>query len=157
MIVFEMLNNKEFMNMILKDKIFDSFETRKVEIKTFTDFEISCNINKSYFTLDEQDSIDRKYCIWSEIKPYIFQLVKGNRQPSYMKIIFSYINTEDIDENAKALFFNMTFENKKILCYTGSSEKLFKLEKTVEIKWDEYIKQFLKQNNIDFFILNQNI
>lgn len=154
MIVFEISNNKIFMNMLLKENIFDNFEVRNIEIQSFIKFEISGLIDNSYFmsseqNLIEQNLIEQKYCLWKELKTIIFQLIKGNKAPKSIKIIFSYKQVDEINENAAALFFNIIFENGKILCTNGCSEKIFSLNKKVENSWDTYIKNFVETNNLN--------
>lgn len=150
MIIFNILDNKSFMHLLLRDKLFDSFEVRNIILNTFTQFEISGVLEKSYFSLDEQEQFSRNFCLWSELKPTVFQLIKGNKQPRYLKIVLSYDNTKlsNICENAAALFLNIVFENGNIICTTGSSEKNFSLDKKVENSWDEYVSGYFKTNNI---------
>lgn len=149
MVVFEISNNKIFMNMLLKENIFDNFEVRNIEIQSFVKFEISGLIDKSYFLPSEQNFSEHKYCLWKELKAIIFQLIKGNKAPKSIKIIFSYKELDEINENAAALFLNIIFENGKILCTNGCSEKIFSLDKKVENSWDIYIKNFFEENNLN--------
>lgn len=152
MINFEIADNKIFMNMLLKENIFDNFEVRNIEIHTFAKFEISGLIDKTYFSLAEQEFITHKYCIWKDLKSIVFQMIKGNKLPKFIKIIFSYEDSKvnEICENAAALFLNIIFENNKIVCTTGCSEKNFSLDKKVENEWDLHIKEFFKTNNIAY-------
>ncbi len=144
MITIDIVNNKNFMNALMKEDIFDNFEVRNIEINTFTKFEISGILNKSYFSLDEQETINRNFCLWKELKPIVFGLIKGSIKPKSIKIIFSYDTNklEEFDNNASALFLNIVFEDNKIICTTGSSQKVFSLDRNVETKWDIYIGNF---------------
>ena len=67
-----------------------------------------------------------------------------------MKIILSPSDeaTAKIHTNAAALFINIIFENGKLSIITGSSEKMFSLDKAVEHSWDEYAARFFKHNGI---------
>ncbi len=145
-------DNKSFMNKLLRESIFDDFEVRKIEVQTFTHFEISGIIDKNFYAVEEQENIKRNFCIWSEIKPIVFNLIKGNKLPRFIKIIFSLDEEKmlQISENAAALFLNISFENNVIICTTGSSQKNFSLDKSVDIAWEEYICEFLKNNDILF-------
>lgn len=149
MIVFEISNNRIFMNLLLKENIFDNFEVRNIEIQTFIKFEISGLIDKNYFSFGEQELITNKFCLWKELKAKVFQLIKGNKLPKSIKIIFSYEPLDTISENAAALFLNIIFENGKILCTTGCSEKFFSLDKKLETNWDNFIKNFFEINNLN--------
>jgi len=151
MTIVEIVNNKNFMNMLFRSYIFDNFEVREVSIKTFINFEINCTLNKEYYSLTEQENIKNQYCLWKDLKPVVFQIIKGNRQPKFIKFIFSLdeVKTQQFDSQAKALFLNVTFDSGKILCVSGCSQKNFSLDKKLEIKWDEYIKEFFYINNIN--------
>lgn len=143
-------NKKEFMAMLLKGNAFDRLLVRSVSIKTNIFYEIDCAINKDWYTAEEQESLTEKYIAWSELRPTIFNIIKGNKLPGYMKIILSPSDeaTAKIHTNAAALFINIIFENGKLSIITGSSEKMFSLDKTVEHSWDEYAARFFKHNGI---------
>lgn len=151
MINFEILDNKSFMNSLLKSSVFDKFEARSIKLCTFTTFEISCILEKSYFSIEQQNSITNKFCLWEDVRPVVFQLIKGSKLPKYIKIILSYDTCKitEISENAASLFLNINFEGNKINCYTGSSEKIFTLKKEVENNWDLYIKEFFNNNGLN--------
>lgn len=137
---------KIFMNKLLKGNEFDSFEVRKIELETISKFSIEGKINKDYLPEDEK----REFCTWQELKPYIFQIVKGNKKPKNMKIIFSLSKNiiDQLSDNALAMFLNVNFEDNKIICTTGTSQKNFSLDNTVDIIWEEYINKFIKQAGI---------
>lgn len=137
---------KIFMNKLLKGNEFDSFEVRKIELETISKFSIEGKINKDYLPEDEK----REFCTWQELKPYIFQIVKGNKKPKNMKIIFSLSKNiiDQLSDNASAMFLNVNFEDNKIICTTGTSQKNFSLDNTVDIIWGEYINKFIKQAGI---------
>lgn len=148
MLVSNVNNTKEFMAMLLKKDTFDAFQVREVIITTFTTFEIRCNLNKDFFETEEE--ITRKFCLWSELKPHVFELIKGNRLPKSIKIVFSANDTllQSISPEASALFINVNFENNRLGVITGSSLKNFTLNKTVEFIWDEWVINFLEGNKI---------
>ena len=148
MTIYHAQDNKEFMHQLLKGGVFDLFEAREVYINTFTSFEIHCNYHKDFFPPDSAQ--DRKYCLWKEIKPYAFDIIKGSRLPKLIKIILAADKekTNEISSNASALFLNITYENGNITCITGSSTKNFTLDKTVEYQWDAFVSEFLKQNQV---------
>lgn len=143
-------NKKEFMAMLLKGNAFDRLLVRSVSIKTNIFYEMDCVINKDWYTAEEQESLTEKYIAWSELRPTIFNIIKGNKLPGYMKIILSPSDEAmaKIHTNAAALFINIIFENGKLSIITGSSEKMFSLDKAVEHSWDEYAARFFKHNGI---------
>ncbi|MPN41223.1 hypothetical protein SDC9_188765 [bioreactor metagenome] len=84
------------------------------------------------------------------LKPHVFELIKGNRLPKSIKIVFSADDSllHSISPEASALFINVNFENNRLGIITGSSLKNFTLNKTVEFMWDEWVINFLEGNKI---------
>ena len=150
MVAFEVENIKNFMSLLLKGTTFDNFEVRLVSLKTFTNFEIDPYLNKEFFSLDEQENLNRTYCLWSELKPIVFELIKGSKLPKFIKLIISYPENRlsEIHENASSLFINIIFENNTLTCISGCSQKNFSMDKSVDILWDDYVKKFFTANKI---------
>lgn len=147
MIVFTVTETKQFMAKLLKGELFDTFALRQFDAETFTQFQIIGLRNHSFFAQEEEN--DEKYCLWSEIRPYAYLLIKGSRLPKSIKIVFSLTDAQTAEfNNAAALFLNITFYEGVVTCTTGSSQKAFTLDKSLEQGWDEYIKQFFKTNGI---------
>ena len=75
-------NVKDFMKKLLKETLFDNFEINGVEIISFTKFEIS---GKLY------EDNERKNCTWRELRPYIFNIIKGTQKPKISIINYLFI------------------------------------------------------------------
>ncbi len=140
MTIYKALNIKSFMSSLLKSDVFDKFELREISINTFASFSINGK---------KTDTESTEYCLWEDIKPYAFEIIKGNRLPGLIKIIFS-LDVEKVPQvtGASALFLNVTYENDSISCITGISMKNFTLDRSAEYAFDEYIAEFFKNNNI---------
>ncbi|MBE6011910.1 DUF5721 family protein [Anaeropeptidivorans aminofermentans] len=136
---------KDFMASLFKKDVFDFFEVRGVEIITFTKFEISAIISS-----DEEDERTRNFCIWEELRPYAFDIIKGNKKPKAIKIIFSMPQekAEVLHQNAGALYLNLIYNGNEINLSTATSQKTFALNKELDLVWEEYIKNFFKENKI---------
>ncbi|NMA83495.1 MAG: hypothetical protein GX962_06485 [Epulopiscium sp.] len=155
MISIDILDLRSFMQELLKGTLFHTFEVRTVEIQTFTTFQISGQLHKDFFSLDEQEILNREYANWQEIQPFIFQIVKGSRLPKKLKIVLSlpknkwnkFLSPEQ-ENQTSALFINFLYEDQKMICTTGVGLSSFSLDKTIEHLWDDYIQSFLKQNQI---------
>ncbi len=148
---FNIENTKTFMSKLLKSNMFDNFEVRSFIVTTFTTFEIHCDYNKDFFTdIIEEEREQRKICIWKDIKNYAFDIIKGNKLPKSIKIIFSASDElrDTIYTNSKAMFINIIFEEGKLKAVTGFSQKEFTLDKTGEYEWDKYVEEFFHNNNI---------
>lgn len=141
---------KILMNKLLREDMFDNLEVRSINLETIVNYEISGNINSDYLAEAEE----RAYAKWSEVKPYIFQLIKGHKKPKLMKIVFSLNQTalNNLHENAGSAFLNFLYEGDCITCITGTSQKSFSLDKSVDIAWEEMIKKFFSKNEINIVI-----
>ena len=140
------INIKFFMGKLLKENTFDNFEVRGIEVCSFTKFEINGIL------ADDERNEDSKnnFCKWEILKPYIFQIIKGNAKPKSIKIIFSMPIDQltEIHSNASALFLNMLFVNDEVIFTIATSQKNFTLDKSVDNSWNDYIVKFLNKNEI---------
>lgn len=142
-------NKKQFMSMLLKDDTFDKFLVRSISLRTSVTYDIDCTLNKDWFDSEEAENLE-KYSSWADMRPIVFNLIKGKRLPGYMKIVLSAAPdaAEQIHKNAAALFINILFENNMLYITGGCSQKVFSLDKTLEHTWDETIQKFFKRCGI---------
>lgn len=150
MITLNIIDVKKTMGMLLKGDLFDDFEVRTVEVHTFTKFNIDGILNKSFFDTDEREMYTRNYVLWEEIKPYVFNIIKGEKTPTYFKFVLS-ANGDTLNKFSKdvsALFINLIYSQEKLTCTTGVALKNFVLDKSDEYEWDEYIRSFFKKAQI---------
>ncbi|NLK20842.1 MAG: hypothetical protein GX308_01875 [Epulopiscium sp.] len=150
MITLNILDVKKTMNELLKGNLFNEFETRSCEIHTITKFNIDGILNKSFISIDEQEPYNRSYVLWEEIKPHIFNIIKGERPPTYFKVIFSAGETiiSKFPEDISALFINLIYNQGNFSCTSGIAVKAFTLDKSSEYQWDKYVLSFFKKAGI---------
>lgn len=149
---------KEFMNELLINERYDSFYMYEVRIKTALDYYISGKRNMEFYENDDTElmeaSDDRtEYVCWKDIKHTVFDLIKGKRLPISFKVILMF-NRENIvrlvemnnlplrPEDITGLFMNIYYENGELLVTTGTSLKVFTLDKTLENLWDETVGKY---------------
>ena len=72
MLALSISDVRGFMVKLLKEEVFDEFQLRNVVINTFARFEI-------YGTKEDG------YASWSEIRPHIFGIIKGDKLPKTIK------------------------------------------------------------------------
>lgn len=162
MISLKILETKSFMEKIFLSEVFDEFLVSSADIRTITDFKITCTINQKYLNSDEIELLNnRKIVLWKEIKSQAFSIIKGNKTPLEMKIIFSLSEekitkllssneTSITTENINGLFLNILYNNNELNCITGTSLNVFSMDKSLDNIWDESIKKFFKKNEIVF-------
>lgn len=162
MFLLKILDTKLFMNELLRKDTFDFFQLCEASIKTATTFHIDGTINPDFFSSDEKELLKQgKYCTWADQKGIIFQLIKGNKLPLYLKfvLLFPKEKTEQLlltyhlpysMDDIHGLYFNIHFENNTLTCTSGTSFKLFTMDKTLEQVYESTLKQFLISHEIAF-------
>jgi hypothetical protein len=160
MISLKIIDVKAFMNCLLIQNVFDNFLLSELELTTYNHFHISGSLNEAFYNSDEWEQLaGRKYSTWGEVKPIAFSLVKGSKLPLSIKIVFllSSNNVEQVLKRAgqnmkpddiNGLFLNIKFEKGNVTLITGTSIKIFTLDKTLERMWDEDLQRFLKHYEI---------
>ena len=160
MISLKVVDVKAFMNKLLLQNVFDNFWVSEVEVNTSNKFTIQGDLNQGYFSSDELEALDqRTYSTWGELRPIIYQIIKGNRTPTSFKMVFllSQKNTENVlsksglpykYEDIGGLFLNIRFDQNGLYLITGTSIKLFTLDKSLDKVWEKDVKTFLKYHEI---------
>lgn len=160
MIALTIEDGRLFVSKLLVQNTFDKFYVGESVVKTFADFKMGGSLNAGYFSNDEQQQLDgRHLCLWSEIKPFAYQLIKGHKLPVSFQFVLqlSDENTRWLLEKNKSsvpadavegLYMNLRYEKNEFSCVTGISFKTFILDKTVEQLWDETVKTFFRQQHI---------
>lgn len=145
MLAFTINDTKQCMGHLLKDDTFDHFTFRQGEISAYGSFTLNGIKDESYFTEDDKEP----FCLWADMKPFVFQSVKGKRLPKSMKLVLSLPQdkTEEYP-NAKAVFLNLLFREGTLLCTTSVAQKNFSLEKKLETQWEEDVLSFFKTKGI---------
>ncbi|TCT14623.1 hypothetical protein EDC18_105104 [Natranaerovirga pectinivora] len=160
MISLKAIEIKTFMEKLFKSDAFDDFYISSVDISTFTEFKITGTLNKDYYDTNELETITHQKLIkWSSIKDIVFTIIKGNKPPSSLKIVFSF-SPEKIQKfiehhqlslgntQINGLFLNLKYCEGQLVCTTGTSLNVFTVDKTVDQLWDNYIKQFFKKHQL---------
>lgn len=150
---YEIEDIKSFMNELLVNEKYDSFYLYEIRLKTSLDYYISGKINKEFYDTEEEREELYDYVSWGEIKHTVFELIKGNRLPISFKVILMF-NRENIEriiemnnlpirpEDVSNLSMNIYYEDGNLLVTTGSSLKIFTLDKTLEHLWDDTVGKY---------------
>ncbi|MFP4698175.1 MAG: DUF5721 family protein [Eubacteriales bacterium] len=162
MITLKIIEIKPFMEKLFKSNVFDDFEISNVEVSSLTDFKITGTLNKKYLSSDEIEIIgNQKLIQWNQIKDTVFHMIKGQKTPLYLKIIFSlspdkkqtfieHNNIDIINEQVNGLFINLKYDRTALTCTTGTSLQIFTKDKTLEQLWDKSVEKFFNKHNILF-------
>jgi hypothetical protein len=128
---------KNFMGKLLREELFGAFEMRTAEILAATKITIDGALESGEFAT------------WGATRPLIFEIIKMNKKPRHMKIIFASHSPNEIHQNAAALFLNFTYDNDSVSFTTATAQKEFALDKSLDSSWDIYVRNFFAKINVD--------
>ena len=141
---------KVLMNKLLVQDTFDGFELRGCVIQSFARFDIEGAAPSA--ETDAAQPAKTVYCKWHRLRPYIYNIIKGNERPRFLKIIFACPADimEDRFADAGALFVNIILDKNIGHITTGVSTKVWSPDKSTENMWDKYVMNFFRENQINF-------
>jgi hypothetical protein len=160
MVMFTIAEVKQFMAKLLTQNTFDDFIFREMELSTFMNYSINGRLNEGFFTgeeLKERGSI--QYALWNEVRNIAYAMIKGNKTPLSMKIVFQ-LSQDRTDiligqsggrirpDEVGGLYMNVRFEKNELHIITGTAIKTFTLDKTLEQEWDKEVARILKEQGI---------
>lgn len=154
------LKAKNCMSHLLLKPTFDRFSFIEGEITTFNKYTIDGYIQKEFY----EDAPTHTYSYWSDLREFCFSLIKGKRTPLGFRFILSF-SQEEISEfllqqnidffnsnDIQGLYLNIKYDGTNLQCVTGTSLKIFTLDKSVEKAWDAYVKEFFSKQGIEWEI-----
>lgn len=166
MVALQIEDIKIFMNKLFKDTTFDEFETISMDISQAFNFSIDGALNVSFLDLAEQELLEEQtYIKWSELKLKVFTLIKGNKTPSSMKIVFAISHKSKLNiiqksnssfkpDDIHGFYLNVYFDNNVLKAVTGTNYKFFSLDKSVEQYFDDSMLRFFSKHEIPVSNLN---
>ena len=139
--------------------MFQHFSFVEASFTTFVTYTLDGQLHKEFF--DSEQCPDRTYCQGEDVQAQCFSMIRGKRTPLNFKIVFqlSASNVEKLlmqscvplkAEDIYGLYLNCQFDGKQLLCTTGTSLKIFTLDKQLDRVWDEMIRKFFRKNQIAF-------
>ena len=164
MVAIQIKDVKTFMAKLLSADTFDSFLLEEARIHTFNTFLIDGHQNREFYTkeeLEDQELFPYEYSQWKNMKSICFQLIKGKKVPTLMKIIL-HKKPEDaytllkegsaleFAEVLKAFVVTIKYDANGLLLTTGTSFSTFVMDKSPDMLWDSAFCKFLTAQGIDF-------
>ena len=157
----EVKNVPQFMRQLLSSELFDDFYFCEGKIESFASFSIEGQLNSLFYSDDEREILkDRKYALWSEIRPYVYELVKGKNTPLSICITLRLSDDDagkllkdnamtGLGEDLSGFNLNIRYRSSKLQCITGGSYKTFVIDKSLDTVWDEAAMKLLKNGDIE--------
>jgi len=164
MLAIQIKDVKTFMSKLLSADTFDSFLLEEARIHTFNTFIIDGHQNKEFYTkeeLEDKELFPYEYSQWKTMKSICFQLIKGKKVPTLMKIILhkkpeeAYTlleegNALEFYGTLKAFVVTIKYDGNGLLLTTGTSFSTFVMDKSPDMIWDQAFRKFLTIQGIDF-------
>ena len=154
MISLKILEMNRFMGKLLKGENFDGFLLKEGFLRTGMEYRFQGRVFPEYFDTEEKETYTEEYTYWGEVKPFIFELVKGKRTP--LAFSFTLLLTKNdtmqllsrrqvnVGEDSPSLFLQIRFEHGMGRIISGTARNVFTLDKSLDEAWDEELKQLLK-------------
>lgn len=164
MLAIKIKDVKAFMSKLLSGDTFDSFLLEEAKIHTFNTFTIDGHQNREFYTKEEltdPEIFPYEFSQWKDIKSICFQLIKGKKVPTFMKIILHKKAEEaytllkedgalEFADTLKAFVVTIKFDVNGLVLTTGTSFSTFIMDKTPDLLWDNAFRKFLTVQGIDF-------
>ncbi|MBE5844605.1 MAG: hypothetical protein E7302_10660 [Butyrivibrio sp.] len=162
MISLQIKNTRDFMSKFLASDIFDKFLLDSAELKLGITYNIDGHVNKAFYSESDESELPAfDFSAWSEIRPKCFDLIKGKRTPLSFKFVMctspdkknellSSENFFEVKDQLSSFVFVIKYSEGHVVITTGAALSGFVLDKSYEKVWDDYIKSFLTEAQIDF-------
>ncbi len=149
------------MAKLLVSDVFDIFRLQEANLITAVTYNISGRIRPDFYPSEERENLSEEFISWSDMRPRLFELIKGKNAPVSFRMTLSLENDEMLALMAKespeghsdalrALVINIRFENGAVSIITGTSYDSFVLDKSEEQIWDKAFVKFLSSKGIEF-------
>lgn len=161
MIALKLTGIKSCMSHLLLSETFDSFHFIEGEITTFNTFRIDGFLQKDFFDSEEDTADLPEYSLWKQIREFCFTLIRGKKPPLRFKFVFSLspkniarlIEQNDLSvdpDSVQGLYLNLRYDGTTLQCITGTSMRIFSMDKSLEHAWDSMVQKFLDKKEIPF-------
>ena len=155
MVAREIEDIKGFTSDLFVGTKFDSFLLKEARFVTFAAFDIDGKVREDYYTREEREEGKiGEYSAWSALKPVCYFLIKGKRLPGSFKLVFKlpsaaverFLRDRGLPfapDQVEGLYLNIRYEEQRLVCVTGTSVRMFTLDKTLEQQWDAAAGAFI--------------
>lgn len=154
MIALKITDTKDFMTKLLAADTFDTFLFSEGTVTTFTTFAMDGTWHPEFFGEKEHTPLT-----WKLMRPVIYSLVRGKHTPIQMRIVLKLAdyNVESLlrqsglslaSEQVDGLFLNLNYGKDEVSVTTGTSLKIFTLDRSLDRIWDDMVRKFFLSRRI---------
>lgn len=159
MISLNVSDSKIVTKALFKDTVFDDFMLLHFEVVNIYNITVNGMIQTSSLDSDDKEKFaNQSYIYWSSFKQQGFSLIKGNKPPSSLKLIFglsatstqSILTKQNIPPNTiNGFTFSISLEpDRSYKIVTGTNYAQFTLDKSAEKYFDNMLLRFFEKNKI---------
>ncbi len=110
---------------------------------------------------EENGEAAEEYVSYASVRPYCLSLVRGQATPGSMRMVLAVSmeklrrkeipGLEEISaDEVQMLCINVRYRGGQLLVTTGTSLRVFRMDKTVEQIWDAWVRRFFLEKGMDF-------
>ena len=154
MISLKIAEMNRFMGKLLKGEAFDLYLLKEGFLRTNMEYRFGGRVCLEYFDTEEREHLTEEYVFWSEIKPFVFELIKGKKTPlafSFTLLLAQEAVAEflerygvSVGEDKPSLYLQIRFEHGVGRVITGTARNTFTLDKSLDEAWDVEAARLLK-------------
>ncbi len=160
MICLKVTDIKKFMAKLLLQETFDSFLLEEAGVLTFAMVRIQGRRNEQWYDSDREELTE--YISWGEIRPFVFQYIRGDRTPAVMKISLKAGEgqagwmlgdmgvIQEYQQHRPALLLHIRYEGRELALVTGTAFSEFVMDRGLERAWDEAVMKWLQGQSIPY-------
>ncbi len=139
---------KEFMSVLLSADTFDDFFVMDAEIRTFITTKINGSLHKDWMEENEGDGDEEKqkkngFVSWKQVRPIVYDLVKGKKTPS--ALVINFIKWMG---NGDKGVLRVQYINGELNLISAYQAAEFSLNKEAEAMWDERCAEWLTKEKV---------
>ncbi|MCR5641244.1 MAG: DUF5721 family protein [Lachnospiraceae bacterium] len=148
---FRITDVKGFMAQLLTKEMFDHFLLVEATIH-----------NRISYVIDGHKRGEEQACIpYGEVRPLCFDMIKGKQTPEFFQFVLqlppnlkdNLIEDSDVvlqSADVLSLSMNIRFQNNELTLMTGTSLRIFTVDRSLEKQWDQWVRHFLVTNHCTF-------
>lgn len=162
MIAVQIEHVGNFMKEMLLRQTFDQFAVSEASMTTFATFQIDGQLHPEFYDREDElnsSSSGLSLASWKMLRPFCLSVLKGKQLPLAFHFIFQLPESDNeafLKKNALSfssadlfgLYLNILYRNQTLTITTGSSQKIFPADKTVDQAWDDWISAFLRRHDL---------
>lgn len=167
MLALQISSMKSFMNHLLVADTFENFLLAEATISTANTYQIDGHINKEFYTAEELSDpacCPYDFALWKDLKPFVFNLIKGKKTPLFFKMIL-HLQPQNVGkllaacgcsipaEQIKAFVLTIKYDGTHAILTTGTAFNTFIMSKEPDEIWDRALMQFLARKGIGYEVL----